>query len=156
MMRIRALTVTIAALVAGGQLAIPAAPPDVAGVAPAHFTSPVPNPYLPLKPGTVFVYRGSQDRQKLIEHLRVTPHTKKIEGVTTIVINDVLYSNGLLNEATHDFYADDNNGTTWYFGERTATYDKHGHVKSREGSWLPGRHRGRAGGVMPPDPAPPP
>jgi hypothetical protein len=154
MMRIRALTVTAAALVAGGLFAIPAAAPAVAGVDPAHFTSPVANPYFPLKPGTVFVYRGSEDRQKLIEHLRVTHHTKKIEGVTTIVINDVLYSNGRLNEATHDFYADDNNGTTWYFGERTATYDKHGHVKSREGSWLAGRNGGEAGVIMPHDPKP--
>src|SRR3954454_1613308 len=154
MMRIRALTVTIAALVAGGLFAIPAAPPAGAGVDPAHVTRPAPHPYFPLKPGTVFVCRGSEDRQKLIEHLRVTHHTKKIEGVTTIVINDVLYSNGRLNEATHDFYADDNNGTTWYFGERTATYDKHGHVKSREGSWLARRHGGRAGGIMPADPKP--
>src|SRR3954468_13683306 len=154
MMRIRALTVTAAALVAGGLFAIPAAAPAVAGVDPAHFTSPVANPYFPLKPGTVFVYRGSEDRQKLIEHLRVTHHTKKIEGVTTIVINDVLYSNGRLNEATHDFYADDNNGTTWYFGEQTATYDKHGHIKSREGSWLAGRNGGEAGIIMPANPKP--
>src|SRR5436305_1135792 len=84
---------------------------------------PVANPYFPLKPGTVFVYRGSEGRLNLIEHLRVTHHTKRIEGVKTVVISDILFANGRLNEATHDYYADDNHGTTWYFGEKTATYD---------------------------------
>jgi hypothetical protein len=153
-MRIRALIVTVAALVAGGLFVIPGAAPATAGIDPAQFSSPVPNPYFPLKPGTVFVYRGTEGRQKLIEHLRVTHHTKRIEGVKTIVIGDVLYSNHRLNEATHDFYADDNHGTTWYFGERTATYDKHGHVTSREGSWLAGRNGGQAGIIMPADPKP--
>ena len=153
-MRIRPLIVTIAALVAGGLFAIPGAAPATASIDPAQFSSPVANPYFPLKPGTVFVYRGSEGRQKLIEHLRVTHRTKRIEGVKTIVISDVLYSNQRLNEATHDFYADDNHGTTWYFGEKTATYDKHGHVKSREGSWLAGRNGGQAGIIMPADPKP--
>ena len=31
---------------------------------------------------------------------------------------------------------------------------KHGHVKSREGSWLAGRNGGRAGVIMPADPKP--
>jgi hypothetical protein len=153
-MRIRALVITVAAMVAAGVFAIPAAPPASAGVDPAQFTSPVANPYFPLKPGTVFVYRGSEGRQHLIEHLRVTRKTKRIEGVTTIVVSDVLFSNGRLNEATYDYYADDNHGTTWYFGEKTATYDKHGHVKSREGSWLAGRNGGEAGVIMPANPKP--
>ena len=153
-MRIRALVITAAALVAAGVFAIPAAPPAVASINPADFSSPVANPYFPLKPGTVFVYRGSEGIQHLIEHLRVTHHTKRIEGVKTIVISDVLYGNGRLNEATHDYYADDNNGSTWYFGEKTATYDRHGHVKSREGSWLAGRNGGEAGIIMAAHPKP--
>ena len=153
-MRIRALIVTAAALVAGGLFAIPGASPATASIDPSQFTSPVANPYFPLKPGTVFVYRGSEDRQQLVEHLRVTHDTKRIEDVQTTVIHDVLYSNGRLNEATHDYYADDNNGTTWYFGENTATYDKHGHVQSREGSWLAGRNGGVAGIIMPANPKP--
>src|SRR5262249_17507311 len=90
-MRIRALVVTAAALLAGGAFAIPGAQPAVAGIDPAQFTSPVANPYFPLKPGTVFVYRGSEGRQHLVEHLRITHRTKQIEGVTTVVISDVLF-----------------------------------------------------------------
>ena len=134
-MRVKALIITVAALTVAGLFAIPGAPAS-AGINPADFSSPVANPYFPLKPGTVFVYRGSEGRQRLVEHLRITHDTKTIQGVQTIVISDVLHSNGRLAEATHDYYADDNGGTTWYFGEQTATYDKHGHVQSREGSWL--------------------
>ena len=152
-MRIRALVITAAALVTA-VFAIPPAPPAVASINPADFSSPVANPYFPLKPGTVFVYRGSEGRLRLVEHLRVTHATKRIEGVKTIVISDVLYGNGRLNEATHDYYADDNTGSTWYFGEQTATYDKHGHVKSREGSWLAGRNGGEAGIIMAAHPKP--
>src|SRR4051812_44585189 len=83
-MRIRALIVTIAALVGGGLFAIPGAAPANAGIDPARFTNPVANAYFPLKPGTVFVYRGSEGRHRLIEHLRVTHHTKTIEGVKTL------------------------------------------------------------------------
>jgi hypothetical protein len=152
-MRVKALIITVAALTAGGLFAIPDAP-ATAGINPADFNAPVANPYFPLKPGTVFVYRGSEGRQQLVEHLRITHDTKMIQGVQTIVISDVLHSNGRLAEATHDFYADDNGGTTWYFGEQTATYDKHGHVKSLEGSWLAGRNGGVAGVIMPANPKP--
>src|SRR3954462_9459992 len=102
-MRIRALIVTVAALVSGGLFAIPGAPPATASIDPAQFTSPVANPYFPLKPGTVFVYRGSDGRLNLVEHLRVTHHTKRIEGVKTVVISDILFANGRLNEATNDY-----------------------------------------------------
>src|SRR5262245_17035621 len=153
-MRIRALIVTVAALVAGGLFAIPGAPPASAGINPADFNSPVANPYFPLKPGTVFVYRGSEGTQRLVEHLTVTHRHKTIQGVQAVVIRDVLHSNGHLAEATTDWYADDNTGNTWYFGEATATYDTQGHVKSREGSWLAGRNGGVAGIIMPANPKP--
>ena len=119
---------------------------------PADFSAPVANPYFPLKPGTVFVYRGTEGPDRLVEHLRVTGHTKMIQGVSTIVIRDVLFANGRLAEKTTDWYADDNGGTTWYFGEDTAVYDRHGHVTSREGSWQAGVDGGVAGIIMPANP----
>ena len=95
-----------------------------AALNPADFSAPVANPYFPLKAGTVFVYRGTEGPDRLVEHLRVTGHTEVIQGVTTTVIRDVLYANGHLQEKTTDWYADDNGGTTWYFGEDTALYDR--------------------------------
>ena len=126
----------------------------VAAVNPADFSAPVANPYFPLKVGTVFVYRGTEGSDRLVEHLSVTGHIEVIQGVTTTVIRDVLYANGHLQEKTTDWYADDNGGTTWYFGEDTALYDHQGHITSREGSWRAGVDGAVAGIIMPANPKP--
>jgi hypothetical protein len=123
-----------------------------AGVDPADFSSPVNNPYFPLKPGTVFLYKGAEGNDRLVERLRVTRRQHDIEGVSTTVISDILHANGRLQEKTTDWYADDNSGNTWYFGERTATYHPNGTVASREGTWRAGLNGGVAGIIMPVDP----
>ncbi len=152
-MRTRVLALA-AILIAGVFGWSPSGDVATATVNPADFSAPVANPYFPLKPGTVFVYRGTEGPDRLVEHLRVTGQTKTIQGVSTVVIRDVLFANGRLAEKTTDWYADDNGGTTWYFGEDTAVYDRHGHVTSREGSWQAGVDGGVAGIIMPADPRP--
>jgi hypothetical protein len=152
-MRTRVLA--LAAILLTGLLGwAPGGETAVAAVNPADFSAPVANPYFPLKVGTVFVYRGTEGADRLVEHLIVTGHTEVIQGVTTTVIRDVLYANGHLQEKTTDWYADDNGGTTWYFGEDTALYDHQGHVTSREGSWRAGVNGAVAGIIMPADPKP--
>jgi hypothetical protein len=125
-----------------------------AKIDPAHFTTPQPNPYFPLEPGSVFIGRGSEDGERLNERLTITSFKKVIHGVTTTVVHDVLYSEGTLQEKTVDWYAADNSGTVWYFGERTAVYDKKGQVVSREGSWQAGVNGAVAGIIMPANPMP--
>ena len=122
-------------------------------VTPSRFDAPRANPYFPLQPGTVTRYRGTDEGQRLHETVSVTHRTRLIEGVRTRVVLDVLRRvDGSLAEKTHDWYADDRDGNAWYFGERTATYDRHGHVQSREGSWEAGVDGARAGLIMPADP----
>jgi hypothetical protein len=122
---------------------------------PADFQHPLPNVYFPLRPGTVFHYRGRDGSQHLTERLAVTHRTRTIQGVRTRVLSDVLRrSDGSLAEKTSDWYAADNEGNVWYFGERTATYDRNGHVKSRDGSWQAGVGGAVAGRIMPHDPRP--
>ena len=142
---IAAIAATVVVLVGGSASA---------GIDPADFNAPVNNPYFPLKPGTVFVYKGSEDGQRLVEHLRVTHKHRMIAGVSTTVVSDILYANGHLNEKTTDWYANDNAGNTWYFGERTATYKPSGAVQSRDGSWRAGIDSGVAGLIMPANPHP--
>ena len=125
-----------------------------AGIDPAKFNAPVQNAYFPLKPGTVFVYRGTEGRDRLIEHLRITGRHRMIEGVATVVVRDILHANGRLAEKTTDWYAYDNTGNTWYFGERTATYEADGTIQSREGTWRAGVNGGVAGIIMPANPHP--
>jgi len=112
------------------------------GIDPAAFTNPVANPYFPLKVGTVLHYLGSDGGQRFRERLTITHWTKKIQGVTTTVLLDVLRR------------ADDNAGNAWYFGEKTATYTRTGNVISRDGSWQAGIHGAVAGTIMPANPHP--
>jgi hypothetical protein len=44
-------------------------------------------------------------------------------GVSTVVVRDVVTSNGALVEKTTDWYAQQRNGDVWYFGEATAEYE---------------------------------
>lgn len=147
-----AVSAVLATTLGGGGVS---AAPTATTVDPADFTDPVANPYFPLVPGTVSRYRGSEDGEKFRERLAVTHRTKVIQGVTTTVIRDVLRrSDGTLAEKTIDWYAADNSGNVWYFGERTATYDEHGRLESREGSWQAGVDGAVVGLIMPANPGP--
>ncbi len=96
-------------------------------------------PVLPLVPGTVSTYRGTEDGERFRERVVVTDRTRTIQGVTTTVVSDVVRrADGSLVEKTRDWYATDHDGNVWYFGEATATYGEHGGVESREGSGRPG------------------
>ena len=120
---------------------------------PSHFThGRVTNPYYPLKPGTVLVYRGRTGGQPSRDVLLVADRTRVIDGVPCRVVLDRLYINGVLRERTRDFYAQTKAGTVWYFGEHTAELDRRGHVTSREGSFLSGRDGAEAGIFMPAHP----
>jgi hypothetical protein len=64
-----------------------------------------------------------------------------ILGVRTVVVNDLVYVNGVLAEATFDFYAQDNRRNVWYFGEDSTELpsgDKTGSWRAGVGGALPG------------------
>jgi hypothetical protein len=124
---------------------------------PAHFThGRVDNPWFPLKPGTRWSYRGVEGSAHTRDVQIATYRTRVIDGVVCRVVFDRVWSNGRLEERTHDYYAQTKRGTVWYFGERTATLDRHGHVISREGSFLSGLNGAEAGVFMKPHPHPGP
>jgi hypothetical protein len=80
--------------------------------------------------------------------MRVTQRTKTIRGAPCVVVSDLLYLSGRLEERTVDYYTQDSLGRVWYFGEKTAELDKQGHVKNTSGSWLAGVHGAKAGIFM--------
>jgi hypothetical protein len=127
-------------------LAIPAS------AAARTFVRTVDNPWFPLKPGSVWRYRGVKDGKPSRDIVRVTGRTKTILGVTTTAVSDRLYLSGRLEERTTDWYAQDSRGNVWYFGEDTAELDPRGHVKTREGSWQAGVNGARQGLFMPANP----
>src|ERR1051325_7712502 len=105
---------------------------------PNNFVKKIDNPYFPLKPGTTFIYRGETDGTPTRDVMTVTHQTKEILGVTTTVVHDQVYEDGILTEDTFDWYAQDKQGNVWYFGEDTKELDENGNVTSTEGSWQAG------------------
>jgi len=119
---------------------------------PDDFVSEVNNPYFPLKPGTTFIYRGETDGVPTRNETYVTYDTKVILDVTTIVVHDQAFEEGVLVEDTFDWYAQDKDGNVWYFGEDTKELDEDGNVISTEGSWEAGVDGAKPGIVMLADP----
>jgi len=119
---------------------------------PSDFQARVDNPWFPLRPGTVYRYRGLKDARPSREVMTVTRQTKLVDGVQCVVVRDLLYVDGRLAERTSDWYTQDATGNVWYFGESTAELDADGHVTSTEGSWQSGRDGARAGVFMPAHP----
>ncbi len=117
---------------------------------PSNFVRHVTNPFFPLKPGTVWVYRGIKDGKTQIDRVFVTRHTKTILGVHATVVRDVATQGGRVIERTFDWYAQDKQGNVWYLGEDTIAFENGG--SSTEGSWKSGVHGAVPGIVMEADP----
>src|SRR5262245_28772233 len=112
------------------------------------FSANVTNPWFPLRPGSVYRYRGVKDGEPSREVMTVTQRTKTIDGATCVVVSDLLYIRGKLEERTEDYYTQDASGNVWYFGERTAELDEHGNVKNTSGSWMAGVQGAKPGIFM--------
>jgi hypothetical protein len=121
--------------------------PYTVTIDPANFSQPLANDYYPLEPGVTTVYEGGDERVEV----KVTADTKVIMGVTTHVVTDQVTVDGVLTEDTVDWYAADNFGNVWYFGEETAEYEN-GEIASTEGSWEAGVDGALPGIIMLADP----
>jgi hypothetical protein len=118
---------------------------------PADFVDGVDNPYLPLVPGTRWVYdsRSPDGNERIV--VTVTDRTKTVDGVTAVVVHDRATTPGdRLLEDTYDWYAQDTAGNVWYLGEDTTAYEDG--KKSKEGSWEAGVDGAMAGVAMPAHP----
>ena len=119
---------------------------------PADFLTPAetaaaPNPLFPLVPGTTYNYRAETDEGVETVTVEITHRTRKILGVTCIVVHDAVHLEGSLIEDTDDWFAQDKAGNVWYFGESTAEYED-GLITSLEGAWEAGVDGARPGIIM--------
>jgi hypothetical protein len=114
---------------------------------PAHFTTTIDNEYFPMKPGTTFLYEGGTEHSEMT----VTSDTRKVMGVECIVVDHREWEGGQLIEKTYDWFAQDDKGTVWYFGEDTKEYEE-GKVVSTKGSWEAGVDGAKPGIIMHADP----
>jgi hypothetical protein len=119
---------------------------------PTAFSSVVDNPYLPKLPGARWVYRSTDpDGEVEIITIEVLDERRFVMGVETIVVHDVVRTiDGELVEDTYDWFAQDDDGNVWYFGEDTTSY--HDGVASKAGSWEAGVGGALPGMVMPATP----
>ncbi len=118
---------------------------------PTDFVTTITNPYLPLIPGTTFIYEGEEDGEHERVEVYVTHETKEILGVTCTVVRDTVWVDGELAEDTYDWFAQDRDGTVWYFGEDSKEIED-GVVVSTEGSWEAGIDGAKPGIIMKADP----
>jgi hypothetical protein len=137
---------------APGPILSGAGPGWPARLSPGDFVAHVDNPWFPLRPGSEYRYRGVKDRVKMVDVVKVTHRTKRILGVETTVLHDVVWVNGRPEEETDDYYVQDRHGNVWYFGEATRTFDSHGKVISTEGSFEAGVNGDRPGVLIPGNP----
>ena len=114
---------------------------------PENFSNPIANDYFRLTPGLITVFEGGGEHVEV----KVTTDTKVIMGITAHVITDQVLVDGELQEDTVDWYAADNAGNVWYFGEQTAEYEN-GQITSTEGSWEAGVDGALPGIIMLADP----
>jgi hypothetical protein len=119
----------------------------------AQFEDPthIDNRWLPLTPGTQFVYEGSAivdegDRQPRRVVTTVTDLSKVIDGVRTLVISEKDYTAGQLSEPELAFFAQDNSGNVWLVGEYPEEYEDGKFDKAP--AWISGQKGARAGIAM--------
>ena len=118
---------------------------------PADFTTRINNAWFPLKPGTRFVYSSTKDRSPS-DVMTVTRRTAVLDSVLCVVVHDYVYESGKLSEKTNDYYAQNKDGSVWYFGEDAFDAGKHGKLTLSPDTWHSGVDGALPGVFMPPNP----
>lgn len=139
--------------------------PDPASVAefmefdPANFaeSTMIDNKWMPLPPGTHWVYQGSalDDEGNSVTRrieFTVTGLTKQIGGVRTVVAWIVDYEDDEVIEREIAFYAQDKDGNVWYLGEYPEEYAEGEFILASP--WIHGIEDAKAGIKMMADPQP--
>jgi hypothetical protein len=104
----------------------------------SHFVAEVTNPYLNFARGRTFRYESQTDEGLEVTVDEVTNLKKTVMGIDVTVVHDQVLLNDKLIEDTFDWYAQDDEGNVWYFGEDTKTLDGNGNVITTQGSWEAG------------------
>ena len=118
---------------------------------PADFVDTIDNPYLPLLPGSRWVYEGEEDGEAERIEVVVTDERREVMGISAVVVRDIVSEDGEVVEDTFDWFAQDIDGNVWYLGEESKEYED-GELVGTEGSWEAGVDGALPGIVMLADP----
>ena len=121
---------------------------NAAEIDPAGFTKTVDNPYLPLPVGAQWEYEvltaeGEVNRLEI----EVLPDEKSLMGIETRSVRETLFLDNTLEENTVSWYAQDDAGNVWLFGEIDEGYADGELVEAR--TWEAGIGSAQPGIVMP-------
>jgi len=114
---------------------------------PDDFVDAIDHPLLPFTPGTTLVYEKDTDDGLETVHVTTTDDTREILGVECAVVRDTEWLDGEIQEDTYDYFAQDEDGNVWYFGELSFGYED-GQIVGVEGSWIAGEDGAHPGIVM--------
>jgi hypothetical protein len=129
-------------------------PVAIPAFAATNFSNPtkVDNPWMTLVPGTRVVLEGRANRGGgTLPHritFTVTDLVKVINGVPNVVNWDVDMNEGQLAEAELAFFAQDNDGNVWNFGEYPEEYTN-GKFTGAPSTWFAGTSKAAAGVQVP-------
>lgn len=138
------------------------APPDGLPVAPEAarvdltmptFSNPtnVTNPLFPVSAQASVLMLGRIEGKPFRTEVTLLPTTRIIEWqgqqIETLVSQYAAYLDGRITEIAYDFYAQDDAGAVWYFGEDVFDFVD-GAIVTTEGTWLAGKD-GPAAMIMP-------
>ena len=118
---------------------------------PAHFVVTVDNPYFPLTAGAKWTYRGTSKAGVETLEIEVRPGAKFILGVATTIVLETASLDGKVVEVAENWFAQDDAGNVWYFGESTQDFAG-GVPGSTAGSWEAGVGDARPGIIMKAEP----
>ena len=120
---------------------------DPVEIDPSRFSAEIDHPFWPMAPGTVWVYREGAQRVEVT----VTDRTRTVMGVETRVVHDLVTEHGVPVEDTFDWYAQDDDGNLWYFGEDTTEFED-GKPAGHAGAWEAGVDGALPGILLPAEP----
>ena len=114
------------------------------------------HPYLPLATLKQDIIEGTEAGQKTRVARTVLPDRHKTfqiagQSVDALVVEDRAWVDGVLSEVAIDYFAQDDEGNVYYFGEDVDEYED-GKVANHDGSWLLGKDTQTPGVILPAHP----
>ena len=102
----------------------------------------VTNPLFPVSKQKSVLLLGHVDGKPFRTEVTLLPETRIIEWqgrrVETLVSQYVAYLDGRIEEVTYDYYAQDDAGAVWYFGEDVVDF-RGGVIFTSQGTWTAGK-----------------
>ncbi len=114
-----------------------AAPGPVAPAEPEDYEQSISHPYLPMDPGTVWIYEGDHDGLPRRDEARILEEPRVIHGIPCATLLQEVYIDGKIAEVTRHWYAQDVDGNLWTYGEHSVEFGG-GQAVTTTDSWQAG------------------